>query len=354
MLAELGWDESWAALAAGRPDAVPARVTRTDAGHVRLTADRGEVRMLGPAGVPLVAGDWVLLDGDPPDGTGADDRARTATAAGFPAILEVLPRRTELVRGFGRRSAARQVLAANVDVVLVVVSLASAPSPARLDRMLAVAWDSGAQPVVVLTKADLSRTAESERDEVAETALAAPVLLTSTADGRGLDELRGHLRPGRTSALLGVSGAGKSSLLNALAGTDVARVADVGHTGKGRHTTVARQLVLLPGLGPLVDTPGLRGVQLWESDEGLERAFADVAELAGRCRFRDCRHVDEPGCAVTAAVAAGTLSARRVASHAKLEREVAWLRDRYDARLRAEQRRRWREIARAMRSSPRR
>jgi ribosome biogenesis GTPase len=235
----------------------------------------------------------------------------------------------------------------------VLVSLAAAPSPARLDRLLAVAWDSGAQPVVVLTKADLSRTAESERDEVAETALAAPVLLTSTVDGRGLAELRDQLRPGRTAALLGVSGAGKSSLLNALAGAEVARVGALGAGGRGRHTTTARELTVLPELGAVVDTPGLRGVQLWETGGGVDQAFADVVELARHCRFRDCRHAGEPSCAVAAAVEAGELSARRVAGHARLVREAAWLRDRYDARLRAEQRRRWKELARAVRSGQR-
>jgi ribosome biogenesis GTPase / thiamine phosphate phosphatase len=325
----LGWDGAWAA-AAGSPG-VPARVVRSDPRRPLLATAAGDV--LGTGTAPVVTGDWVLVDGD--------------------VVVTRLPRRTELARGAAGRAAARQVLAANVDVVLVLVSLAAAPGPARLDRLLALAWDSGAQPVVVLTKADLSRTAESERDEVAETVLAAPVLLTSTVDGRGLAELRGHLRPGRTAALLGVSGAGKSSLLNALAGTEVARVGAVGAGGRGRHTTTARELTVLPGLGAVIDTPGLRGVRVWDAAGGLDTAFADVVELAGRCRFRDCRHAGEPGCAVAAAVAAGELSARRVAGHARLEREAAWLRDRYDARLRAEQRRRWRELARAVRSGQR-
>ena len=333
-LQQLGWDGEWAAAAAAataRAGAEPARVIRSDPHRPLLATAGGEVR--GTATGPLVTGDWVLLAGD--------------------AVAARLPRRTELARGAAGRAATRQVLAANVDAVLVLVSLAAAPSPARLDRLLAVAWDSGAQPVVVLTKADLSRTAESERDEVAETALAAPVLLTSTVDGRGLAGLRGLLRPGRTAVLLGVSGAGKSSLLNALAGAEVARVGAVGAAGKGRHTTDARELTLLPGLGAVVDTPGLRGVRLWETGGGVERAFADVVELAGRCRFRDCRHAGEPDCAVAAAVAAGELPARRVAGHARLEREAAWLRDRYGARLRAEQRRRWKELARAVRSGQR-
>jgi ribosome biogenesis GTPase len=245
------------------------------------------------------------------------------------------------------------LLAANVDVVLIVVALTSPPHPGRLDRLLTVAWDSGATPVVVLTKADLCRTALTEREEVAEAAPGVPVILTSVPDGQGLAELRGHLRPGRTLALLGASGAGKSSLVNALAGTPVAAVAPIRPDGKGRHTTAARDLVVLPGLGVLVDTPGLRGVQLWSAEEGLERTFADVVALAGRCRFRDCRHGNEPGCAVAGAVADGRLSARRLDSYIRLERENAWLQRRYDARLRAEQRRRWRSQVWAARHSRR-
>ena len=314
MLDQLGWDRDWAELAGAYGDgSAPARVARSVAGRLLLADGAGTRPATAPPGTDPVAGDWVLTSGG--------------------EVVAVLPRRTELVRGAGRRAAAAQVLAANVDVVLVALSLATAPNLGRLARMLAVAWDSGAQPVVVLTKADLTATADSERDEVAETALSAPVVATSTVDGRGLDELRGHLRPGRTAVLLGVSGAGKSSLPNALAGAEVATVGELGSTGKGRHTTVTRELRVLPGLGVLIDTPGLRGVQLWQSEEGLDRAFADIVALAEGCRFRDCRHDGEPGCAIAAAVEAGELSPRRVAAHARLEREVAWLRDRYGARL---------------------
>jgi ribosome biogenesis GTPase / thiamine phosphate phosphatase len=331
-LAALGWDTQWeaqrVAAAAALPGLVPGRVARADRTHALVHTATGETHTL-LAGVDVITGDWVLL---------ADDALRVA-----------LPRRTALVRGAGGRDTRAQVLAANVDTVLLVVALASAPNLARLDRLLTLAWDSGAQPVVVLTKADLSPTAQSERDEVADAAPAVPVLLTSVVDGRGLADLRDRLAPGRTVALIGSSGAGKSSLVNALAGSDVARVAPIRADGKGRHTTAARDLVVLPGLGVLLDTPGLRGVQMWDADEGLERTFADVLEIAAQCRFRDCRHNGEPGCAIAAAIADGRLSARRVASHAKLQREIAWLEERYDARLRAEAHKRWRTLAREMR-----
>jgi ribosome biogenesis GTPase len=330
-LAELGWDAGWEAAAdaaAAGPGLVPGRVVRADRGRAVVQTRSGQVHafVIDPE---LITGDWVLLAGG--------------------VIQTVLPRRTALVRGAGRRDARGQLLAANADVVLLVAALTTAPNLPRLDRLLTLAWSSGAQPVVVLTKADLSATAESERAEVAEATAGAPVVLTSVVDGRGLDRLRGQLAPGRTAALLGVSGAGKSSLVNALAGTELMPVGPPREDGKGRHTTVARELVVLPGLGVLVDTPGLRGVQLWHADRGLERTFADVEAVVADCRFRDCRHTTEPGCALTAAVAEGRLPARRVESYAALQRELAWLEARYDARLRAEQRRRWKALARSVR-----
>jgi ribosome biogenesis GTPase / thiamine phosphate phosphatase len=342
-LAQLGWDAGWEAAAraaaagwgeplvpAGPPGSSlrPGRVVRTDRGRVLVRTGTDAVHALvGDADV--VTGDWVLLRG-----------------AGVRAVL---PRRTAVQRGGGRREAAGQLLAANADVVLLVVALASAPNLARLDRLLTVAWGSGAQPVVVLSKADLSATAESERQEVAEVAGAAPVLVTSVVDRRGLDDLRALLGPGRTGALLGTSGAGKSSLVNALVGAPVRPVAPLRDDGKGRHTTPARELVVVPGLGVLLDTPGLRGVQMWQAERGLERTFTDVEALAARCRFGDCQHGGEPGCALAAAVADGRLSARRVDSYVRLQRETAWLQARYDARLRAEQRRRWKALSRAVR-----
>ena len=336
MLEDFGWDADGPCPPPAGTASRPGWCGPTAAG-VLLATGAGEVRATGPA---LVTGDWTQY-------LPAADPADTGTAVR-------LPRRTELVRGAGGRAAARQALAANVDLVYILVSLAAPPNAGRLARLLAVAWDSGARPVVVLTKADLAEgTAAAERDEVAETALGAPVLLTSTVDGRGLAELRAMLRPGRTAALLGVSGAGKSSLRNALAGQPGAEVGAVGRTGKGRHTTTARELTLLPGGGLLLDTPGLRGVQLWAADGGLDQAFADIVERAGRCRYRDCRHDGEPDCAVASAVADGTLSARRVAAHAALRAEVGWLRERYDARDRAEQRREWRRRSKAVRAGRR-
>jgi ribosome biogenesis GTPase / thiamine phosphate phosphatase len=336
-LRELGWDAGWAQtatrLAGEQAAARPGRVARVDRGHALVRTADGLVRA-AVAGLELTTGDWVLLD----------------EGAGLGAAL---PRRTALRRGVGRGESRAQVLAANVDLVLIVVALSSAPNLSRLDRLLTVGWDSGAQPLVVLTKADLSATAETDFAGVAEAAPAVPVILTSAVDGRGLDDLRAQLAPSRTVALLGVSGAGKSSLVNALARADLLPTGPLRADGKGRHTTVSRELVVLPGMGVLLDTPGLRGIQLWDAGVGLERTFADIDELAAQCRFANCRHNGEPGCAVATAIAAGALSARRLASYQKLQREVSWLQTRYDARLRAEQRRLWRNRSKAMRQHPR-
>jgi len=235
--------------------------------------------------------------------------------------------------------------------VLVTVSLAVEPDLGRLERMLTLAWESGAQPVVVLTKSDLVADAEYVAADVAAAAPGAAVLVVSAVTGAGMGALRERAAPGRTLALLGQSGAGKSTLVNALAGADLQRVDEVGARRKGRHTTVRRELVVLPGGALLLDTPGLRGVALVSVDEALERAFPEIEELATGCRFTDCVHDHEPGCAVTGAVASGDLPVRRLESWRKLRREAAWMARRSDARLMAEERRRWGAVSRSVRRS---
>jgi ribosome biogenesis GTPase len=267
-------------------------------------------------------GDWVLVD-----------------EAGL--VSAVLPRRRSVVRGAGRRDARGQVLAANVDVLFVVAALSQAPALNRLERLMSVAWESGARPVILLTKADLSGAVDSERAEVAEIAPGVEVIAASVVTGEGLEHVRTALPQGTTGALIGPSGTGKSSLVNALVGTDLLPTSDIRADGKGRHTSTARELVALPWGAVLLDTPGLRGVQLWDATEGLEQAFSDIGALAAHCRFTDCAHQREPGCAIRAAVADGRVTARRLASWEKLRREQTWLACRYDARQRAEQRRVW-------------
>jgi len=264
-------------------------------------------------------------------------------------LERVHPRRTLIARAEpSGRTSARQPLAANVDVVAVVEGLVPDPDERRVQRLLSLAWASGAEPVVVLTKADLEPDAAAVAERVAGAAFC-PVLTVSSATGAGVAEVRALLAGGRVMALLGASGAGKSSLVNALSGDDLMRVRALRADGKGRHTTVTRELHHVAG-GHVIDSPGLRSVGLAGSD-GLEQTFADVVRLAGGCHFTDCGHDTEPGCAVLAAVASGELDPARLEDWRKLLAEGRRQELRRDARLRAEQNRQVRVATRALRRS---
>jgi len=332
-LSSLGFDAFFSGSL--EPGRTAGRVSRVDRGSCDVLTEDGERRIPWSGGLTRAAsqdpvalpctGDWVSFD---------------------TAIRGVLPRRTSIVRAGVRPGDSHgQVLAANVDVVHIVEPAVPEPDLGRIERLLALAWASGARPVVVVTKADL---AEVDLDRIASAAPGAEVRAVSSSTGEGLDALRPG--PGETAVLLGRSGAGKSTLVNALAGGEPMATGEVREAdGRGRHTTVHRELLLLPGGGMLIDTPGLRGIGLHDADEGLSLAFSDVEELAEGCRFSDCVHQDEPGCAVLAAVAAGELPERRLASWRKLRREAAWAASRTDARLRAERNRQWKIIHRSMR-----
>ena len=232
-------------------------------------------------------------------------------------------------------------LAANIDVVFLVHALGKPPNQRRLERELVLAFDSGAQPVVVLTKADLVDDPAPTRDQLVDVALGVPVLLASGRDGTGVAAIRGYARGNRTLAFLGASGVGKSTLVNALLDADVmdtGAVREADH--RGRHTTVAAQLLRLPGEGWLIDTPGVRAVSLWLSGRGIERAFADVFDLMEHCRFRDCKHDREPGCAVRAAIDAGQLDPARFSSLERLVAEEQALEEEQRRRAKLDDRRR--------------
>ncbi|WP_320066968.1 ribosome small subunit-dependent GTPase A [Micromonospora sp. RTGN7] len=341
-LTALGWDAERAVHARRHPGRRPGRVARVDRGVCTVFGADGPLRAtLGPAMLAAAAGDltrlpcvgdWVLLR-TWPDG---------------PVTVEcVLPRRTALVRRTAGKDASGQLLAANLDTAAVVEPVHPEPDVARIERLLALAHESGATPLVVLTKVDLAADPAAIARQLAGAAPGVPVLPISAERGVGLDPLRAHVAPGRTLALLGPSGAGKSSLVNALAGAVVMPTQAIRRVdGKGRHTTTWRALVPVPGGGAVLDTPGVRAVGLFDGATGLDRAFADIAELADGCRYADCAHDAEPGCAVRDALAAGELTARRYDSWRRLGREVTFETRRREARSAAERRSGWRSARR--------
>ncbi|BBJ40251.1 putative ribosome biogenesis GTPase RsgA [Streptomyces antimycoticus] len=337
-LTAYGWDDGWADTFApyAAQNLMPGRVLRVDRGLCDLVTPQGTVRADTELVTPrdpmriVCTGDWAAVD-----------------AEGDPAYVRtLLPRRTALVRSTSSKRSDGQVLAANADYAVIAISLAAELDLGRVERFTALAWESGAQPLLVLTKADLVPDPDTLGHLVSDTEMAAPgvrVLPVSSATGEGLEELGALLAPG-TSVLLGQSGAGKSTLANALVGADVQDVRAIRDSdGKGRHTTTTRDLLPLPSGGVLIDTPGLRGVGMWGAEGGVGQAFAEIEELAARCRFPDCAHQVEPGCAVLAAIDDGSLPERRLESYRKLLRENERLAARTDARLRAEMRRDWKQ-----------
>jgi ribosome biogenesis GTPase / thiamine phosphate phosphatase len=315
-LEELGWGLHFdAAFAAHRERGrVPARVATQHRGGFELLLADGERagQAAGSLGGLPAVGDWVAVTPLP-----GEDKA---------VIEAVLPRRTAFTRS-DPSSGAEEVVAANVDTVFVVTAVGRDFSPRRLERYLAAAHESGAEPVVLVNKADLEPgAAEAALAETRATAPGVPVHLLSAKTGAGVEPLGRYLAPGRTVALLGSSGVGKSTLANRLAGTEVLATGAVRGDELGRHTTTRRQLVPLPAGGLLLDTPGLRELQLSGAD--LDETFPEIAALAPECRFRDCSHTHEPGCAVRAAVEAGELPRQRYESYLKLTAELAALGER--------------------------
>jgi ribosome biogenesis GTPase len=339
-LETLGWDADWeAAFEPHRsPGVVPGRVAVAHRGAYDVLTAEDEVRArvpgsmrhqaTSPAALPVV-GDWVALE---------------LSGQGKATIRAVLPRRTKFSRRAahdpGSDVAREQVVSANLDVVFITVSLADDVNLRVLERYLTLALESGARPVILLTKADREGDPEAVATEITEIGGEVPVHAVSSRSGLGLETVRSYLEPGVTAALLGPSGAGKSTLVNTLAGEERLATRSARADGSGRHTTTRRELVVLPGGGIVVDNPGMREVHLWLADEGLSEAFEDITELAARCRFSDCRHQDEPGCAVQAALADGSLAPERWQSYRELQRELAELEERLARRQRSRARRR--------------
>jgi len=353
-LASLGWDAGWAAaFHASRelPDnrsehtVVPGRVVAEHRERYTVSAPDGEVsavlagrvRHILGARVELPAGgDWVGIARGPDAGTAL--------------IRFVVPRRSAFLRKSAGSVTEAQVVAVNVDVALIVTALPGDLNARRLERYMTLAWESGATPLIVLTKSDLS---DDVRGALSHAGLAAPgveAIAVSAMNGDGMDLLAAWLVPGRTAVLLGSSGVGKSTLVNRLLGAAQQRTADLASTGRGRHTTTHRELVRLANGALLIDTPGMRELQLWNADDGLGPPFSDVEAYAETCRFRDCVHDQEPGCAVREAVASGKLAGERLEYWHRLRRELGFLARKQDQRADAEQRHRIRGLMRGLRA----
>jgi ribosome biogenesis GTPase len=348
VLADWGWTEREEALF--QPHASdglrPGRVLAEHRGGYSVAAADGEVSaavsgrfrfdVASPEDFPAV-GDWVALE--------IIDGGRSAV------IQSVLPRATRFARPARGDAASAQVIAANVDVVLIVTGLDHDFNVRRLERYIALAWSSGAEPVVVLNKADLCDDVPGRIADVGLVAPGVPVRVLAALEGMGLDSLMPLLPSGKTVALLGSSGVGKSTIVNALLGFERQATREVrADDQRGRHTTTSRELLLMPSGALLIDSPGMRSVGMWEIEEGLADAFADVEAFAANCRFSDCTHGSEPGCAVQKAISSGDLPQARLDSERKLARESAALAARVDPEARARHRARWRAIHKSVRN----
>ena len=344
-LEALGYSERWEELFGPHLSSglVPARVIRSDRGSVLMVSPYGVSRakpsarllktVAGPAELPA-AGDWVA--------------ARVADDLDVPLIEAVLPRASAITRGDPGKTSEVQIMAANIDIVFIVHPIAESPNLRRIERELSLSWESGAVPVIVLTKADLSSDVDGAQAAVESIAFGAEVIVTNALAAEGLEPLLGHVTHHRTAVLIGPSGAGKSTLINGLLGeqrqaTREVRLSD----GRGRHTTVARELIQMPGGGVLIDTPGLRALGLTGSEEGISSTFPDIEQIASSCRFSDCSHDLEPDCAVQSAVESGVLPAERLASYHKLMREAQVAAAKTDVHLSAAEDRKRKIISKA-------
>lgn len=341
-----GWNEYFQAVWTDteRESAVPARVIAQSRGIWRVAGDFGECRA-EPAGKLRLAteegADWPAVG----DWVAAELRDRGSAGQ----IQEVLPRRSQFVRKMAGRKIAEQVIAANVDIALLVSALDGDFNPRRVERYLTQCWESGTRPVIVLNKADACESPRERIEAMERVAMGVPVCAVSAKTGDGFDDLQKYLARGQTLVLLGSSGVGKSTIVNRLLGRAIQEVQEVRKSdSRGRHTTTAREVFALPNGALLMDTPGLRELQLWGADEGVSQTFSDIEALAARCRFGNCRHDGEPGCAVQAAIAGRALDAARLENWRKLQRELQFLQRKADPDARQNEKQRIKTLMRGV------